>query len=200
MRNYELFALRRISLDPNVRSSWIIESTVGTSRYFMDKYPAPEEAIQADRKKFESAPKKYLKAYAQRLWGELEDVPFDEDEDGRIILFEDWHGHPKGMEREEIWLWFEKEFGVSVAADLMGLINPVKYAIVAYDKDNDVYDTLDYGQSVDVLIPKLREYKKLIRNDELRRERDGEPYDWAFIEEIETQRRIVATYELEEGQ
>ena len=58
---------------------------------------------------------------ARRLWEELEDVPFDETDDSRLVLAEDWHGHPKGTDREEIWYWFEETFHVSVAADLMRL-------------------------------------------------------------------------------
>ena len=34
---------------------------------------------------------------------------------------EEWNGFPTGTHREEIWHWFEEEFDLSVAEDLMGL-------------------------------------------------------------------------------
>ncbi|WP_303814173.1 hypothetical protein [Selenomonas ruminantium] len=75
-----------------------------------------------------------------------------------------------------------------------------KYSIVAYDKDNDVYDVFEQGNNLDELKNKLLEYKKLIEKDELRRDigrgRKGEPYDWAFIEETATQKQIIGTWEI----
>ena len=40
-------------------------------------------------------------------WAELEDVPFDEDEDGRLVLAQSWWIFPRGTEREDIWHWFD---------------------------------------------------------------------------------------------
>lgn len=41
------------------------------------------------------------------LWKELGDVPFDEEENGELILAEDWFIFDKGTEREDIWHWFD---------------------------------------------------------------------------------------------
>jgi hypothetical protein len=42
----------------------------------------------------------------EKLWEELEDVPFDENENGRLVLANDWYGWSKGTMREDIWSWF----------------------------------------------------------------------------------------------
>jgi len=42
-----------------------------------------------------------------RLWRELEDVPFD-DTAGDMILAQDFYIWKKGTEREDIWHWFDK--------------------------------------------------------------------------------------------
>ena len=44
----------------------------------------------------------------EKLWEELEDVPFDENEYGRLILANDWMGWSKGTMREDIWSWFAR--------------------------------------------------------------------------------------------
>jgi hypothetical protein len=54
---------------------------------------------------------------AKKLWAELADIPINEDEEIDV----DWHIFTKGTEREEIWHWFENEFDLSVATDLMGM-------------------------------------------------------------------------------
>ena len=76
-----------------------------------------------------------------------------------------------------------------------------KYSIVAYDKDNDVYEVFEQGNNLDELKSKLSEYKELIDKDELRRDmgngKTGEPYDWAFIEETATQKQIIGTWEID---
>lgn len=60
--------------------------------------------------------KKRLKE-AKRLWAELEDVPFN----GETECLEAPFLHfPVGTYKEDIWHWFEEEFHVSVAQDLMG--------------------------------------------------------------------------------
>ncbi len=56
---------------------------------------------------------------AKRLWAELGDIPINEDEEIDI----DWHIFSKGTDRQEIWHWFENEFDLSVADDLMGMKN-----------------------------------------------------------------------------
>ena len=44
------------------------------------------------------------------LWEELEDIPFIEDEDGRLILDSDepWHNFEPGTTKEEIWHYFDR--------------------------------------------------------------------------------------------
>ena len=44
----------------------------------------------------------------EQKWIELEDVLFDEDEDGSLFLASDWWIFEKGTYREEgIWRWFD---------------------------------------------------------------------------------------------
>ena len=41
-------------------------------------------------------------------WRALEDVPFEELEDGSVALAEDWFVFKKGADREEgVWDWFD---------------------------------------------------------------------------------------------
>ncbi len=56
-----------------------------------------------------------LRAKAKRLWAELRDIPTNKDDEIDV----EWHIFTKGTEREEIWHWFENEFDLSVATDLM---------------------------------------------------------------------------------
>ena len=46
----------------------------------------------------------------ESLWEELEDIPFIEDEEGRLILdlAEPWHGFEPGTTKEEIWHYFDR--------------------------------------------------------------------------------------------
>lgn len=60
------------------------------------------------------SPSGYNDPELEDMWNELEDVPFDETEDGRLILAEDWRQFPKGTEREEIWKFFDKEHSMGV--------------------------------------------------------------------------------------
>ena len=57
------------------------------------------------------------KTFAQ-VWQELEDVPFDENEEGELVLAEDWYIYPKGVTREYIWHNLEDLYGV-VIGDLL---------------------------------------------------------------------------------
>jgi len=54
---------------------------------------------------------------AKKLWKELEDIPIDEGE----YIEEDWRYFDKGTHIYDIWHWFEEEFNLSVAVDLMGI-------------------------------------------------------------------------------
>lgn len=51
----------------------------------------------------------------ESLWEELADVPFDENEDGELILAVDWEDFNAGTEREEIWHWFDDRHSKGVA-------------------------------------------------------------------------------------
>lgn len=51
----------------------------------------------------------------EKLWEELEDVPFDEDTDGYLRLSQPWHGFPAGTDREDIWHWFDENHSKGVA-------------------------------------------------------------------------------------
>lgn len=55
------------------------------------------------------------KKEAVELWETLDDIPINENEE----IDTDWEQFPKGTPREEIWHWFEEEYGISVAEDLM---------------------------------------------------------------------------------
>lgn len=71
-----------------------------------------------------------------------------------------------------------------------------KYAIVAYDKDNDYYEELRTGNDADKLVKDMfYEFMPKLREDELRRKKDGEPFDWLFVEERKTQKRIAGSWE-----
>jgi hypothetical protein len=54
---------------------------------------------------------------AKKLWAELGDIPINEDDEIDV----DWHIFTKGTPKEDIWHWFENEFDLSVAKDLMGM-------------------------------------------------------------------------------
>ena len=58
------------------------------------------------------------------FWKNLEDVPFNEDADGRLVLANDYRFmvgsreiamFPKGTDREEIWHWFDENHPKGVA-------------------------------------------------------------------------------------
>lgn len=74
----------------------------------------------ADAKKIhesdDSLPTKTSINFVKRLWWMFGYVPMDPETEN---LEEDWLLFPKGTNREEIWSWFEEEFDVSVATDLM---------------------------------------------------------------------------------
>ena len=59
-----------------------------------------------------------LKAIKE-LWEAFGEVPIDNND----IILERFCKFPRGTSRFEVWSWFEEEFNVSVAMDLMGLTN-----------------------------------------------------------------------------
>ena len=52
----------------------------------------------------------------RNLWLEFGDVPMDPETE---CIEEEWNDFPAGTHREEIWIWFEETFNISVAMDLM---------------------------------------------------------------------------------
>lgn len=60
-----------------------------------DKLPVYEWKSSSDKK-------------VEQLWDELDDVLIEEDEEGRMILANDWGEFSKGTERKEVWDWFDK--------------------------------------------------------------------------------------------
>lgn len=55
-------------------------------------------------------------AHIQMLWDQFEDIPMDPCLE---IIEKPWYNFPAGTHRETIWRWFEHEFHISVAEDLM---------------------------------------------------------------------------------
>lgn len=51
----------------------------------------------------------------EELWEALEDIAFDEDEDGRLLSISPYIGFPAGTEREDIWKWFDERHSKGVA-------------------------------------------------------------------------------------
>ena len=54
--------------------------------------------------------------HVKDLWEEFGDVPMDPVLE---ITEQSWHHFPAGTRRETIWHWFESEFNLSVAENLM---------------------------------------------------------------------------------
>jgi len=75
----------------------------------MERYPAIKNYVE---KKWDLLKEKSLQhdKEVEALWEELEDIPFIEDEDGRLILdlAEPWHGFEPGTTKEEIWHYFDR--------------------------------------------------------------------------------------------
>lgn len=52
----------------------------------------------------------------EKLWDELADIPFDENDDGELILSKPWHIFEKGAAREDVWMWFDENYSKGVYA------------------------------------------------------------------------------------
>lgn len=85
-----------------------------------DEDPSWYEGIDKDGRlremKHEPQQSNELKAIKE-LWEAFGKVPIDNND----ITLERFCKFPKGTSRFEVWTWFEEEFNVSVAMDLMGL-------------------------------------------------------------------------------
>ena len=69
------------------------------------------------------------------------------------------------------------------------------FVLTAYDKDNDYYETLMSNDNKDTVIEKMKSLLPKLHNDELRRGKDGEPFDWLIVED-ENQNKIIGSWEL----
>jgi len=49
-----------------------------------------------------------------KLWEKLEDIPFDEDDDGELHLAEDYYIWKTGTSRNDIWGWFDHNFSKGI--------------------------------------------------------------------------------------
>ena len=59
----------------------------------------------------------------EQMWEELEDIPFDEDENsGKMYIAQDWKDFEKGEFREDIWHWFDERHSKGVAYLLYGYV------------------------------------------------------------------------------
>lgn len=43
----------------------------------------------------------------EKWWDELEDIPFIETMNGKLLLSTNWLNFKAGTEREDIWHWFD---------------------------------------------------------------------------------------------
>lgn len=60
------------------------------------------------------SPGGYFDYELEEWWNELTDIPFDEDENGELILTQDWKQFFKGTSRDEIWHFFDREHSMGV--------------------------------------------------------------------------------------
>jgi len=78
------------------------------------------KGIREMKKELRVCTQEEIDSQLETQWNELEDVCFDEDSDGELILSEDWYHFPKGTIREEIWHWFDDRHSKGVAWLLYG--------------------------------------------------------------------------------
>lgn len=57
------------------------------------------------------------------LWNNLEDVPFDEDEDKELVLTDNFHCFEKGTPRNYIWNWFDENHSKGIGYLMWNLKN-----------------------------------------------------------------------------
>ena len=58
---------------------------------------------------------KEIDSKLEALWEKLEDILFDENSNGELILSESWYLFPQGTSRDEIWHWFDQRHSKGVA-------------------------------------------------------------------------------------
>ena len=91
----------------------------------------------------------YTDSQLEQMWLDLTDVPFDETQDGRLVLAEDWEQFPAGTDREDIWQFFDDNYSKGVAT-LLGFESDVAASTsIKADTDSEVQVAL--GREVDRL-------------------------------------------------
>lgn len=70
---------------------------------------------------FEAILRKYVDSYIslndkkiEGHWMELENITFDENADGELVISENWLHFGKGTSREDIWHWFDQNHSKGV--------------------------------------------------------------------------------------
>lgn len=58
---------------------------------------------------------KEIDSKLEALWEKLEDILFDENSNGELILSEGWYLFPQGTSRDEIWHWFDQHHSKGIA-------------------------------------------------------------------------------------
>ena len=64
--------------------------------------------------------KSYSDSIIEEMWQALDDVPFDEQANGEMILSEKWLSFDEGTTRDDIWHWFDKHYSKGVYELLYG--------------------------------------------------------------------------------
>jgi len=86
--------------------------------YFNQKYGQPDMCFSLVWvKHFMADLKEAYKMGVKELWEEFGDVPMDPETE---CIESDWRSFPKGTHREDIWHWFEEEFGIEVHTLMYG--------------------------------------------------------------------------------
>lgn len=64
--------------------------------------------------------KSYNDSIIEEMWQALDDVPFDEQANGKLILSEKWLSFEAGTAQDDIWRWFDKHYSKGVYELLYG--------------------------------------------------------------------------------
>lgn len=123
---------RKLSISPlsisnNTRSIALVEDKEGNNTYVrLDSSGIKEEVVPFREKPLSNLSQEELAVIKEmlprltdqrieKLWEELEDVSFNEDEENNLILGENWQNFKKGTSRDDIWLWFDSKHSKGVA-------------------------------------------------------------------------------------
>jgi hypothetical protein len=107
---------------------FVVEDGKVTLRYAMDggvgdlfgiifkvRYKDAIDALEAVFKRYENPDAETLRHCARVLWDQFSDIPMNPETE---CIEERWMDFPVGTPREDVWIWFEAMFNVSVH-DLM---------------------------------------------------------------------------------